>query len=381
MSGRCAPTRRRSGPALAPGSGLPYNAGMKRRYDSLARLLATPGQIIDVRSPAEYALDHVPGAVNLPVLSDAERAHVGTVYTQDSPFKARKIGAALVSRNAARHLEGPLADKPGDWQALVYCWRGGQRSGSFATILGQVGWRVGVLDGGYRSYRRLVRAALNDAPILAPVVVIDGLTGTAKTDVLGCLAARGVQVIDLEGLARHRGSILGARPGGQPSQKAFESALAAQVAALDPARPVLVEAESQRIGALHLPQQLWRAMCAAPAITLSAPVRARAEYLAGAYADVIAEGGAVRDGLDKLRHLRGGDAHAHWTALLDAGDHTELAQALIQDHYDAAYAKAAALRPRESLAVLESARLAPADHDRLAAEVQQVLSSAGLGRG
>lgn len=350
---------------------------MKRRFDSLADLLAAPEQIIDVRAPSEYAADHIPGAVNLPVLSDAERAEVGTIYTQDSPFKARKIGAALVSRNAARHLEGPLADKPGDWQALVYCWRGGQRSGSFASILSQIGWRVSVVEGGYRSYRALVREALYTDPMRAPVVVIDGLTGTAKTDVLACLAARGEQVIDLEGLAHHRGSILGARAQGQPSQKAFESALAAQIAALDPTRPVLLEAESKRIGALHLPPQLWQAMCAAPAITLTAPVEARAAYLSHAYADVIAQEDALRDGLDKLRHLRGGDAHARWTDMLDRQDYTALAQALMQDHYDAAYTKAAALRPRKSLGVLSSATLTPPDHDALAAQVQELLLPTG----
>src|SRR6056297_789826 len=108
--------------------------------------------IIDVRSPSEFAEDHMHGAINLPVLSDAERAQVGTIYVQQDAFLARKIGAALVSRNAASHLEGPLADMGGGWRPLVYCWRGGQRSGAFATILDQVGWRVQVLEGGYQTY-------------------------------------------------------------------------------------------------------------------------------------------------------------------------------------------------------------------------------------
>ena len=162
----------------------------------------TPGfdATIDVRSPSEFAEDHVPGAINLPVLSDEERARVGTIYVQEDSFLARKIGAALVARNAAQHIEGPLADHPGGWRPLIYCWRGGQRSGSFASILAQIGWRAETLDGGYRSYRRLVVQTLYDNPFPTRVVLLDGNTGTAKTELLRLLGPRGVQAIDLEGL-------------------------------------------------------------------------------------------------------------------------------------------------------------------------------------
>ncbi|MFN5828613.1 MAG: tRNA 2-selenouridine(34) synthase MnmH, partial [Rhodobacterales bacterium] len=204
--------------------------------------------VIDVRAPAEWAEDHIPGAVNLPVLDDAERARVGTIYKRENPFRARKVGAALVARNAAAHLEGPLADKPGGWRPLVYCWRGGQRSGSFASILSQIGWRVETVAGGYKTYRSLVVQALYDAPVPSRVIVLDGNTGTAKTELLALMAERGVQVIDLEGLANHRGSLFGGRAGGQPSQKGFESRLAMALAALDPTRPLVVEAESSKIG-------------------------------------------------------------------------------------------------------------------------------------
>ena len=136
---------------------------------SLCDLGALPfDQVIDVRSPAEYAEDHLPGAISLPVLSDAERARVGTIYVQEDRFLARKIGAALVARNAAAHIEGPLADRDGGWRPLVYCWRGGQRSGAFTGILQQIGWRAETIAGGYRSYRRLVVAALYDSPFPAP---------------------------------------------------------------------------------------------------------------------------------------------------------------------------------------------------------------------
>ena len=212
--------------------------------------------VIDARSPAEYAEDHLPGAINLPVLSNEERARVGTIYTQESPFRARRVGGALVARNVAAHIEAALADKPKTWRPLVYCWRGGQRSGAFSLILRQVGWAAETIEGGWRAYRRLVQHALYQAPWPAPVVLLDGNTGTAKTDMLALLAARGVQVLDLEGLANHRGSLFGAMAGGQPAQKGFESALAHARARLDPARPVVIEAESSKIGQLLLPPGL-----------------------------------------------------------------------------------------------------------------------------
>ena len=192
--------------------------------------------IIDVRSPAEFAQDHVPGAISLPVLSDKERARVGTIYKQVNPFDARKIGAALVSRNAATHIEGPLANRTGGWRPLVYCWRGGQRSGSFAVILKQIGWRADTLEGGYRAYRRLVARLLHDDPLPWRIILIDGNTGTAKTRLLGELAAQGAQVLDLEHLAQHKGSLFGGLNGPQPAQKMFESRLASALIPLDPAR-------------------------------------------------------------------------------------------------------------------------------------------------
>nr|MCU0909115.1 tRNA 2-selenouridine(34) synthase MnmH [Paracoccaceae bacterium] len=258
---------------------------------SLSDLRALPfDTVIDVRSPAEFAEDHIPGAISLPVLSDAERARVGTIYKQDAPFAARKIGAALVARNAATHLEGPLAAMPGGWRPLVYCWRGGQRSGSFAAILREIGWRVDTIVGGYKTWRRLVLTAMHAPALQHRLVVLDGFTGTAKTALLPRLAALGVQVVDLEALAAHRGSLLGAVDRAQPSQKAWEGALALALAALDPARPVVVEAESSRIGNLSVPPAVWASMRTAPRIEIAAPVAARADYLARAYADLTADG-------------------------------------------------------------------------------------------
>lgn len=295
--------------------------------------------IIDVRAPSEFAEDHVPGAISLPVLSDAERAKVGTIYKQDSPFKARKIGAALVARNAADHLQGPLSGKDGGWRPLVYCWRGGQRSGAFATILSQVGWRADTLQGGYQTYRRLVAKTLHDDPFQHRVVLLDGNTGTAKTDVLGLLTDRDVQVLDLEGLARHRGSVLGGQ-GVQPSQKAFESALAACIRQLDKDRPVVVEAESSKIGQLNIPASLLAAMRGAPRISVLAPVEERARYLVRAYGDLIAETADLCDRLEQLVWLRGRDRVEAWKRMAEQGQHRDLAEELIVHHYDPAYRKA-----------------------------------------
>ncbi|WP_054302276.1 tRNA 2-selenouridine(34) synthase MnmH [Gemmobacter sp. LW-1] len=295
--------------------------------------------IIDVRSPAEWAEDHIPGAISLPVLSNAERAIVGTIYKQESPFRARKIGGALVARNAAAHLEGPLADKAGGWRPLVYCWRGGMRSGSFATILKSVGWRADVVEGGYRSWRRLVVEQVYDRPVASPVVLLDGNTGSAKTELLALLKTRGAQVIDLEGLARHRGSLFGAMPGGQPSQKAFEGALALELARLDPARPVLVEAESAKVGQCRLPPRLWRAMVAAPRIEIAAPRAERAAYLARAYADLSADPARLSATLALLRPQHAAERVESWQELAAAGAHEALAHSLMAHHYDPRYAK------------------------------------------
>ncbi|WP_420567805.1 tRNA 2-selenouridine(34) synthase MnmH [Thalassovita sp.] len=311
---------------------------MKQTLASLKDLKTLPfDDIIDVRAPAEFAEDHVPGAISLPVLSDAERAEVGTVYVQQDPFLARKLGAALVARNAATHLQGPLADRPGSWRPLVYCWRGGQRSGSFASILAQIGWRVGLIDGGYKSYRRLVVRAMYDDPLPLRVILLDGGTGTAKTRILGHLAEMGQQVLDLEGLAQHRGSLLGGMAGGQPSQKAFESRIAMALVDMDPARPVFIEAESYKIGARILPPSLWRAMLGAAHVHVSAPLQARADYLVEAYADLMQDAAVLDDKLGVLAQFHGHEAIAKWRELSAKGAFADLAADLVQHHYDPSY--------------------------------------------
>ncbi len=307
--------------------------------------------IVDVRSPAEFAEDHIPGALNLPVLDDAERARIGTIYVQQSRFLARRLGAALVARNAAAHLEGPLADKGPDWRPLVHCWRGGQRSGSFTSILKQVGWQAESLSGGYRAYRKLVREALYQTPLASPVVLIDGGTGTAKTRLLDALAARGAQVIDLEGLARHRGSVFGNTGQPQPSQKAFETELAAALRRLDPARPLYAEAESSKIGRINLPPMLWQAMRAAPRVHITAPLAARVAHLMDAYRDFTTDPARILPVLDKLVRFHGHEQVDAWRALVAQGAFAQLAGDLIERHYDPRYRRTGKQPPALPLAL------------------------------
>lgn len=332
--------------------------------------LARYGTIIDVRSPGEFALDHVPGAINLPVLTDAERAEVGTIYVQESRLKANRIGAAYVARNIAGHLVGELADMPQTFAPLVYCWRGGSRSESMATILSRVGWRTSLLVGGYKTYRRHVQARLYDESWPLNLVLLDGDTGTGKTEILGRLAARGLQTLDLEGLAGHRGSLFGGLPGRpQPDQKGFESTLLRAMEALDPTRPTVVEAESSRIGDLMVPPALWARMRSAPRIEVAAPREARARYLVTAYDDITADHALIETVLGRLPVHPSQKRLEGWRKLLADGDHAALAEALMELHYDPAYRRSRRKTGRDPMAVIGLETLDERSLDRAADEV------------
>lgn len=307
-----------------------------RTVDLTPADLAGHSAVIDVRSPSEFALDHLPGAINLPVLDDVERAEVGTEYVQGSKFLARRRGAALVARNIARHLEGPLSAFDGGFRPLIYCWRGGQRSGAMATILDQVGWGVTVVHGGYQTWRRQVVRALYDTAVPYRLVLIDGPTGAGKTELLAKLSGDGVQTLDLEALAGHRGSLFGA-VGEQPSQKLFETRLHQALSRLDPAHPVVIEAESSRIGAVTLPPSLWAAMSVAPVVTLDTPVERRIERILADYADIADDPARLDAILNRLpRHLSKATI-VRWRELAAEGDLSTLVGELIDLHYDPAW--------------------------------------------
>lgn len=294
--------------------------------------------IIDARSPAEFALDHIPGAINCPVLDNAERATVGTIYKQVSPFEAKRIGAAMVAANLARHLRETFADKPANWKPLVYCWRGGLRSGSMVTWLRLVGWDAQQLAGGYKSFRGHVVEQLEASVPQLQLRVLCGATGSAKTRVLHSLAEQGAQVLDLEGYARHKGSLLGSLPGvEQPSQKHFETLLMDQLQRLDLSRPVYIEGESPKIGRIALPQTLVNHMRAAPVIDVQASHEARLAYLLRDYAYLGDDVERLCERLSLLKEMQGNETVARWQAWAQAQDLAPLFAELMTLHYDPHY--------------------------------------------
>jgi tRNA 2-selenouridine synthase len=342
--------------------------------------------IIDVRSPAEFAEDHIPGAINLPVLDDAQRAEVGTMFVQRSKFLARRTGAAWVAHNIADHLQTALADHDGGFRPLVYCWRGGQRSSAMATVMEQVGWPVTQLEGGYQTWRRKVVANLygeeppGDAAL--NLILLDGYTGSGKTELLRRLSHEGVQTIDLEALADHRGSLFGATHVPQPGQKLFETRLAEALACLDRTRPIIVEAESSRIGNLSLPPVLWTAMKRAPRIELIVPVEARVAHILGEYQAIGADVEALQAALARLPRHHSRETIAGWSAAAQQGRLPELVTDLMLQHYDPAYRRGAAAR-RSVLLRIMLERMSDSDLQeaarRIAETVAQV-SAPGPGR-
>jgi tRNA 2-selenouridine synthase len=307
--------------------------------------------IIDVRTPAEFAEDHIPGAINCPVLSDEERITVGTLYKQVSPFEARKVGAALVAKNIAQHLQTRFRDHPKSWRPLIYCWRGGQRSSAMCIILAQVGWAAHKLEGGYKTYRRDVLDNLATLPQNFSLRVICGPTGSGKSRLLAALAESGQpdsgqpnnkqQVLDLEMLAQHRGSVLGRLPEqAQPSQKWFDSALLHALQKLDPARPVYVEAESNKIGVITLPDALVSAMHAGECLLLETPLEVRVAGLLEDYRHYLANPETLIAHLQALHRFHGSQQLEHWTALISGGGFAALVAELLTLHYDPSYFRA-----------------------------------------
>lgn len=330
--------------------------------------------IIDVRTPAEFGEDHIPGAINLPVLSNEQRVKVGTLYKQVSKFDARRIGAAYVARNVADHLVEYFAGKPGTFRPLLYCWRGGMRSGAMATIISQVGWRTGVLAGGYKSWRRAVVAGLRREAAPLPIILLDGQTGTAKSALIERLSLLGVQTLDLEGLARHRGSVFGAMPGAaQPGQKMFESLLWRDLSRLDPARPIIVEAESSRIGRCEIPKRLWRSMLAAPRIILRADAALRTVYIVTAYTDFTRDPATARAAVERLKGFHAKACLEEWRRMAEAGDYPALAAELMQAHYDPLYDRARKRRGDHPLAELTLQRLDAAALDKAAKDISDLI--------
>lgn len=295
-------------------------------------------EIIDVRSPAEFADDHIPGAVNCPALDNAQRERIGTIYKQVSPFEARKLGATMVARNLADALAAKFLDRPRSWRPLIYCWRGGQRSGAFVTWFRLIGWDACQLEGGYKRYRQHVVETLERIAPQLDLRVVCGATGSAKTRLLEALAVRGAQVLDLEALAQHKGSVLGNLPGvAQPTQKQFETRILAALNRLDPARTIFVEAESRKIGLVQIPEALIERMRAAPCVAIEATREARIEFLLRDYAYLGDDIEALKRKIDAMKAVQSNETLARWKALADSRDLPTLFGEFIDCHYDPLY--------------------------------------------
>ena len=294
--------------------------------------------IIDVRSESEFALDHLPGAINCPVLNDDERQEVGTLYKRTGAFEAKKIGAALVAHNIAVHLKQTFANKPRDWKPLIYCWRGGNRSGAMAHILAKIGWPAIQLEGGYREYRRHVLDQLDIVPLALTFRVICGTTGSGKSRLLTSLAKEGAQVLDLEQLAEHRGSVLGGLPNAdQPSQKMFESRIWQTLRGFTSARSVFVESESRKIGNLRVPEKLMEKMRASECIHLQTSTANRVALLIEDYPHLVTNAEMLMGQLEHLLALHGHEKIRAWRTLAEAGQMAQLVEELLRVHYDPAY--------------------------------------------
>ncbi len=299
--------------------------------------------IIDVRSPAEFAEDHIRGAISAPVLNNEERARIGALYKQVSPFEAQRQGAALIARNIAQHLDTLFHDHPREWKPLIYCWRGGQRSGAMAHIMAQVGWRVGQLQGGYKTYRRHVINELETLSARFQFRVVCGATGSGKSRLLQALHAQGDQVLDLEKLAQHRGSLLGNLPGQtQPAQKMFESRLWDALRGFDTQRPVFAEAESRKIGNLAIPSLLLEHIRLSECIAIEAAMPARVQLLMEDYAHFLNDPELLKRALAPLLELHGHKVIEHWYEMAQQGEWSALVADLLVRHYDPAYQRSTA---------------------------------------
>jgi len=299
-------------------------------------------EIIDVRAPVEFAQDHLPGAINLPVLNDIEREEVGTLYDND-PFAARRLGAAMISANAAKHLTNHFSNKDKTYAPLIYCWRGGMRSGSFSHILRSIGWRARIIEGGYKTFRKFVgdeltRLFSNDQ---LQLTILAGPTGVAKTRMLYTLREQGAQIIDLEGLANHKGSVLGLTPGtSQCSQKHFETNLWHTISQLDPSKTIFIEAESNRIGKLHCPPPLWKKLGEGRVIELKLPIDQRAKFLLDDYPYFADQPEHLKSLLDRLIKLRGREQVEQWHKQIDTGEWQKFVTSMLENHYDLVYRRA-----------------------------------------
>jgi len=339
--------------------------------DQVAARLSDFDTVIDARTEDEYAEDHLPGAINWPTLHNAERVTIGTLYKQVSAFEAKKRGAALSARNIAAHIEREVLGKPKGWKPLVYCWRGGNRSGALATILGAIGFQVTLIEGGYKAWRNALLADLPGLAARLQYQVVCGPTGSGKTRLLQALAAQGAQVLDLEALANHRSSVLGVVPGQpQPSQKHFDTRVWQALKGFDPSRVVYVESESKKVGNLRVPDALMDAMRASPCLDLQLPNEERVALLLEDYDFFLQDQSFFCERLRALTELRGHEVVESWVRTVQNGQPERVVRELLAHHYDPVYAASI----RRNFKLYSQAQACPLA-DRSAASLQTLAAS------
>jgi tRNA 2-selenouridine synthase len=294
--------------------------------------------VIDARSEREYAEDHIPGAINLPVVNNDEYAEVGTLHRTDK-MQAYLIGVAYSLKNISRYLNTVIGSFPRRSRILVYCFRGGKRSRLWFDALDTIGYQVERLPGGWKEYRRWVNQKLKTRPLEFSYRILSGPTGCGKTRLLEQLAAAGAQVLDLEALAAHRGSVIGAIPGKpQPTQKYFDSLLLRQLGIFTTDRPVWVEAESKKIGNVQLPTALLERMQTdGLLIRVNAPIKQRVLLWREDYAHFEADPDTLVGKLAYLRSLVGGKEFELWQELATSRRIPDLFERLMIYHYDPSY--------------------------------------------
>jgi tRNA 2-selenouridine synthase len=328
--------------------------------EAVLQQLHTFDTVIDARSEDEYAEDHLPMAVNWPTLNNEERKTIGTLYKQVNPFEAKKRGAAIAAHNIAQHINREVIDKPRGWKPLTYCWRGGKRSGSLSLILDQIGFRVTLVEGGYKAFRAAMLVDLPQRVAPLKLRVVCGTTGSGKTRLLHALKASGAQVLDLEDLACHRSSVLGALPGQpQPTQKRFDSLVWNALRQFDPSSPIFVESESKKVGNVAIPTVLVEHMRQSPCIQVDLPLEHRVALLLEDYDHLVNDPAYFCNRLDVLAEFQGKAVVAAWKDRVMTGNLSPVVQDLLLQHYDPVYLQS---MQRNFVLYGQATVVAPASH-------------------
>jgi tRNA 2-selenouridine synthase len=287
--------------------------------------------VFDARTPGEYAKGQIPGAHNLPLFSDEERHQIGILYKAQGREAAVLRGLEMVGPRLTDYI-ARVKEATDSREILIHCWRGGMRSSSLAWLLDTAGYRVGLLQGGYKAYRRLVQATLA-APW--PLLILSGMTGSGKTELLQILRRRGEQVLDLEGLASHRGSAFGAIDGlPQPTTEQFENDISAQLQTLVASKPIWVEDESRRIGRAVINEAFYQQMRNATVIKIDVPRERRVERLCIDYGTEAP--GKLAEAVTNISKRLGGEKTSTTLQAIANGDIVSAAHAIL-DYYDQTY--------------------------------------------